>query len=292
MTHSISAAIRNIMFLSALMLCQLACSQTTTVEVTDPRPVAEAVAQLERIYGWPITYEDPIIVYGSRMEDITEQVQRAPGLSHRVMGRKEGRLSFTFRLPSSLPDYGGDPLQYKTEAEKAIMDALASILKSYAASGAPETFAVREEDGIFHMVPTGFLNKEGKLQPMEPILDTKITIVSKQRTRQSLLDEICQSLTNASEIDVECLLPFDSRAMQKETTISGSDVVARTLISQLMAELTAPTTVDVFIYGPDGEKVPKRAVLSEPSRLYSWQLLYGIGDGYALSAHRVALADR
>ena len=44
--------------------------------MSDPRPVAEAVRRLEVAYGWPITYEDPPLVYPGDLEDVTSSVRK------------------------------------------------------------------------------------------------------------------------------------------------------------------------------------------------------------------------
>lgn len=44
---------------AALLLCQWGRAQSTTVQITDSRPVADAAMRLDGIYGVPINYEDP-----------------------------------------------------------------------------------------------------------------------------------------------------------------------------------------------------------------------------------------
>ena len=293
MPRPIITASKNILLFSSLVFCQMVHSQSKTVEITDRRPIAAAIAQLEAIYGWPINYEDPITVNKSRMEDVSTLIQSTNDSSHPVMAHKRGTLSFTYREVKSLPSWGGSPDQFKAETETAIADALASILAGYTASGAPETFSIREEDGTFSVVSTAFLNKEGKIEIMTPILDTRITILPKPRTRLNLLDEICQTLNSTTGIRVDCVIPFALRAMEEPTNISGANVTARSLLHKLLAELTTPEKDYTFVYGPKGEKLRKQIVIADQlSRSASWQLLYAVGDGYGQSAHLVAAVDK
>jgi len=69
MSHQISVT-KSILLLSGLALSQLVYAQSKTVTVNDPRPVAKAAQMLETIYHWPITYEDPITVNESLLEDL------------------------------------------------------------------------------------------------------------------------------------------------------------------------------------------------------------------------------
>jgi hypothetical protein len=145
------------------------------------------------------------------------------------------------------------------------------------------TFKVTQEDGIFHVVPTNFVNKDGKLEQKTPILDTRITILPKQRTRIDLFGEICQSLTKSTGIPIhEGTFPRNGPQARISTSISGSDVTARSLLSQLMAEFAAPQYSDIVVEGPDGQRRVKNLLVHEKASL-TWKLLYAPGWGYALN---------
>ena len=298
MPRQISAITKSILLLSILALSQLACAQSKTVSVNDPRPVAKAVQMLENIYGWPITYEDTVTVNESLLEDVTEQVRsdpdptHDPDPSHRVIVQKGGTLSFSYKLPTPGASQGGGRPQSKAETEADVANALSSVLEGYANSRGLETFAVTEEDGVFHVFPINFLNDAGKLQQMIPILDTKITIPPKQRTRVALLQEICRSLTDSTGISVvPGMFPFNGEQPKIITTISGSDVTARSLLSKLLAEWGARYSRDVVVGLPNGPR-EKRNVILDKGAPMTWQLFFGPGWGYALNIHKVTLQDQ
>jgi hypothetical protein len=293
MSNIITTHTRNILFFSCLALCQMAYTQSKTVDVTDPRPVANAVEQLEKIYGWPITYEDPIYVHESQLHDVTEQVQHTSNPSYRTIIPKDIALSFSYKPPSSGPSQRDEQQQTQSDTEVAVFDALKSVLDGYAAAGGSVTFTITEENGVFHVVPTNYLNKEGKVQQMTPILDTKITILSKQRTAADLLSEICQTLTQTTGIQIGVgMIPF-KLFMRHTTTLSGSNVTARSLLSQLLAEAGAPITRDVTLDGPDDQRFTQNRVVWKGASL-SWQLFYGPPpDGsYALNIRGVTLVNK
>jgi hypothetical protein len=276
---------------AGLTLCQSALSQTKTEEVTDPRPVAEAVQMLERIYGIPITYEDPIAVNESQLQDVTEQVQRTPDPTHRVIVQKNLTLSFEYKPSASVITSGVEVRQTQGETEAAVADALSSVLDGYVVAGGPATFTVVAENGVFHVAPTNFLNKDGKLQLITPVLDTKITILPKQRTALSLLNEICEALTKASGIQVGAGTVPMNLFMRSTTAISGSDVAARSLLSRLLVQLATPISHNVVFDGPDGKKLTRKRDMYKSVPL-SWQLLYGPGWGYVLNIHPVIAANK
>src|SRR6266850_1436693 len=76
-----------------------------TLTVNSGRPVAEAAWELEKKYGWVITYEDPIYVNSGEIVDVTTQVRRdldhyKPGEAPRVFVPKGGELSISFNVNS------------------------------------------------------------------------------------------------------------------------------------------------------------------------------------------------
>ena len=262
-------------------------SQFETVTVSDPRPVAAAVKQLEAIYEWPITYEDPMTVNDHRLEDVTEQVQRTPNPSRRVIIQKSVTLLFTYQVTPPGSSSDEESGQTRRNREAAISDALTSVLDGYAASGGPETFTVRAEGGIFHVAPINFLNKEGTLQESTRILDTKITILPKQRTKAALFQEICKSLSKTTGIYIEeGAFPRQGSETETPTTISGSDVPAYFLLNQLLAELSTPVYRGLTFEGADNEKVTQRQRTWNGGPM-SWELFYGPGCGYTLNVYAI-----
>lgn len=263
--------------------------ESKTVTVSDPRPVAKAVQLLENVYGVPITYQDPIAIHESQLqEDVKHTTDNQVVVRH---FQKWGSLSFTYRLPAPSPLPGARP-QRSIETEAQVADALSSVLEGYTASGGPLNFTVKEEEGVFHIEPTNFVNKDGKLQQMVPILETRITILPKERTRQGLLFDICQSLTQSTGIPVEPgMFPFNGEQAQQITAISGSGVTALSLLSQMLEEWGAPHVKSVVVRGPGGQRVPMDAIVNKGLPM-SWQLFYAPGFGYVLNIHNLVSADK
>ena len=86
--------------------------------------------------------------------------------------------------------------------------------------------------------------------------------------------------------------PFNGGSLQAQakTTISGSDVTARSLLSMLLAEMAAPMSRDVIVQGPNGQRLT-RNIVDKGSPL-SWKLFYSPGWGYTLHIRRLTAAGR
>jgi hypothetical protein len=283
------ASVGNLVLLSGLTLWLPARAQNVNIEVSDPRPVAKAVAMIERIYGMPVTYEDPITEHPSQLEDVTDSVSRDPDRKRRIVVQKRMTLHFAYHQRNSLPSLNGNPEQFKAETETAVADAVASVLAGYAEAGGRVTFVVRREEGAFHVVPETFVDPDGKIEPMPPTLDTKITIPAGQRSREALLQDICAALTERTGTRFAGVV--NSGSMTLSTSISGEDIPAHTLISRLLAEIAAPVTREETSANASGEPRVRKVVVRESLGTLSWRLLYGAGSGYALNVHRVIMAD-
>lgn len=266
--------------------------QTITAEVEGGRPLAAAVDLLERVYSRPISYEDPMTVNAGELKDDIENFQRTPDPSHRIFVQKGRKITFQYKTPTSLPSWSGDPQQFKAETDKALTDALNSMLDGYATAGGPESFAVTSENGSAYVLPISFLAKEGKIQPTMAILDTKITIPPGTRTRIDLYMDICAALSKTTGTKVGASwFPVNGGSMQARspTTISGTDIPARTLLDQLLTEFEAEVWGNVPLSWPDGTtRLSHEVIIPSSAGSLSWRVLYGPGWGYFINFHPVS----
>jgi len=287
MVLPVKTTTQNGLLILGVLICQLTHAQTKSVSVTDPRPVAAAVELLETIYGWPITYEDPIAVNESRLEDVSKEAQRLRDPSHPVIIQREGTISFTYKVPSPDMVSNGNTNQLDHDRESAVSDALKSVLAGYNTSGSPETFTITEGNSILHVVPENYLTKRGTLQQLTPVLDNKITVLPKSRSRPDLFREICQSLSSVTGIHVGVgTFPNQGTETDTPTTIAGSDITARSLLNQLLSELSTPVYRDLTFQGGDGQMITRHSVVWNGGPM-SWELFYSPGWGYVLNIYQV-----
>ena len=100
---------RHVMSAMGLMVAFLgnASASPNTLTVQDPRPVAEAILELDMRYGWQITYEDPLYIHYSDLTDVTDtnwpgtpvqslsklQAAQQPGVNNRTLVPKGGAIT-------------------------------------------------------------------------------------------------------------------------------------------------------------------------------------------------------
>jgi hypothetical protein len=148
------------------------------ITVDDPRPVAAAVEAIQHASGQVITYEDPPIVHTSQT---TPMVSGGNG-DNALLMPKGGSLRFQLPASGSRAD---------------VEQSLEAMVANYNASRGAATFAVSHND-VIHVVPDKAMNDEGRLVPIVPVLDTKVTIDAKPRPAMELYGAILGAVSRAS----------------------------------------------------------------------------------------------
>ncbi|MGH6850112.1 MAG: hypothetical protein ACREDD_06660 [Methylocella sp.] len=187
--------------------------------VRDPTPVAKAIVELDKRYGWQITYEDLPLSHSSDMPHVTPLVQENGSLA-RGAAVPEGSLSF------ALPSAGQD--QAST---------VEGLVKTYNASGGGNEFAVVHGARLLHVVPR---KVRGLAGIVKPVLDTVITVEPKERTAMQLLDEICEKISIGANTDVFVGTVPINMLFNTKTSIGGSGKTARSMLEELILALGRP----------------------------------------------------
>jgi hypothetical protein len=139
------------------------------IDVTAPRPLAEAALLLEQRFGRMVTYED------------------APFHHPDDMIRDEGGRV--------IPRGGRIVVQYA--AEDNLQQVITKCLKAHTHSGYPGMFAAEESDDGYHIVPRGFRDAGGAMEERVPLLDTQITLPSNNRSGLQVVEEIALAVSAA-----------------------------------------------------------------------------------------------
>src|SRR5258705_4950464 len=168
---------------------------TEHLSVNNGRPVAEAAWELEKRYGWVITYEDPIYVHGSEINDVTLQVRRdldkyKPGQAPKVLVPKGGSLAITFKLTSD----DNTPVRPESVVQK--------LLEVNGAAGNGGSFRLEVSGPIVHVIPTAYKNSAGTLVPLQPVLDSLISIPAEERTGMQSLEALCAAVSEVTQTKV------------------------------------------------------------------------------------------
>jgi len=221
------------------------------------RPVAEAAAELEKRYGWVITYEDPIYVNDSEIADVTLQVRRdldkyKPGEAPKVLVPKAGKLSISLNVQS----HTGKPVN----APEAVVR---QLLNSNNRAGYAGRFRLKMNGEIMHIIPTAYKSKSGALVRQQAVFDSVITIPSQDRTVLQSLELLCDAISRSTGVKVVLGTIPDNLFYHSRSRVGAKRETARDFLVRLLA--TANTTVHL-----------------------SWRLLYGPGTRYyALNIHGV-----
>ena len=165
-------------------------TQTITIAVDDPRPMAAAVAKLEELSGIPINYED-MPVYASG--DLQERIPRNPNPLLKYFGARGGRLS----VPIAVDAAG------KLSGTQAVEAALAEVVAAYNSSGMPGAFHYQFLNGVFFVRPIRFRDASGVTQPMPSILAGPVTLTEEKRSSDETVRLILDQISKQAGIELK-----------------------------------------------------------------------------------------
>ena len=120
-------------FVLLILVASVSSGQTTSnvyISVDDPRPLAACIDEIEKKFGWVVTYEDPVYLNATEINDVTASVRR-DGKSYPGVLVPRGGL-FTFSC--------AQPIDGRSPADRAAL--LQALLRAYGANGNPGFFQV------------------------------------------------------------------------------------------------------------------------------------------------------
>lgn len=229
------------------------------ISVTDPRPVAGAILEIERRHGVAISYEDPPLVYADDIQDVAAQVSR--------------RLAeFAARgetpPPVLVPKGGTVRFSYETERSTVVPvnvtveRLLAEVLQSHVDAGNAGTFRIAPGRGMTHVIPVSARDATGAVSAVTPVLDAVIDVSLENTDGRQALRAVCEAVSRASGQTV-ALAEGISFNLFRTTPISIED--ARGVAREILVD-----------------------ILSQFRVRLSWSLLYGPGQPqYVLNIHRI-----
>jgi len=240
----------NIKNAAMIVVCQGQDQPPVKLSVNDPRPMAEAVKQLQEKYGWVITYEDPRLSNESDLLVETDPKHRQdhPG-GRRALTPKGGTLEISYFV---------SPVTGKPENPRALLQAL---LNAHAASDNPGRFELKQTGQVFHVIPEQVKDIRGRWVHQTSILGIPITFPEKERSVFETLGTITSALSSAAQMRIVIgAIPLNL-FVRHRTTQSASSELAR----------------DVLI-----------RTLDSTNRKFSWRLLHDPGvNMFALNVRSV-----
>lgn len=210
--------------------------EKTKLSIKSGRPVAEAIRALERDCGCAITYEDPLYVHPSEIEDVTESVRRdldkfPPGQAPRVFVPKSRSLDFEYDL-----------LLVKRNPTRVVQD----LVAANKSQGNPGRFRVEKGGQVIHVIPTAFKNNEGRLARQASVLDTVISPPSFNRPLQ-VLREICNQISQKTQTRVIVGAVPLNRLVSDQESRETEPQKARDILVRLLG----PSSSWQLFYGPE-----------------------------------------
>ena len=226
--------------------------------VTDPRPVALAIAVLSERHGIAITYEDPRYEFEGDLKDVTSEVARSPiKPGQRILVPLGGALELTYSI---------SPTSGKPEQVDAL---IRKILDTHVAGGRGSQFELTQEGNTFHVVPVMLKCSQGTWKATTSVLNTPINVAIEQRSGIQMVDAICEALTAAARVRVVVgIEPWNAMA-NAQIVDGGTNEAAGAMLSRVLQQLTRQTAKRL---GKDFE------------RPFVWQLLFDpTTQSYALN---------
>lgn len=179
--------------------------QDISIAVVEPRPLASVVEQLEKRFGWVVTYEDPSYVHESEIADVTAAVSRNPGSSKKVFVPLGG--SFAFRYQLSLPPQAQAPA------------VLAALIEQYNGSQLAGRFRLLTTDRTYHVLPAMAKDDLAALRPYRSILDATISIPDGDRNALEMLEAILNAVKATG--DTRLAMGTVPMGLLSRTTVQG-----------------------------------------------------------------------
>ena len=226
-----------------------------SIFVDDPRPLQAVVLELERRFGWIITYEDPEYLFAPEIKDVRYTVSRDPKFERPVLIPAGGPFTFSYTLPP-------------TGATASPQDALlGALLDQYRQSGYAGTFRLERTGLAYHVVPAMARDETGVLRPYGSILDRRISLPDREVNGFEMFASIVAAVKGSGEQRLVLGVVPISGLGQIRVRIAADDESARSVLVRTLASIHP--------------------------RL-SWQLLCGPGDGgsCALNIHEVLPVSR
>jgi len=138
------------------------------------------------------------------------------------------------------------------------------LLAARAESGNSATFRIEKAEDVVHVIPNTVKDASGKLASNKSLLDTVITLPSKERTGLQTLEDLCEAISKANQLHVVVGTIPSGMFLRHKDQHGIASLKARDALIQLLKRTS------------NGAKL-------------SWQLLYDPGlKMYALNLHVVS----
>jgi hypothetical protein len=208
--------------------------------VNEPRPLAAVVQELERRFGWIITYEDPAYLFAPEIQDIRYS-RRAGKFDRPLLVPSGGAFAFSYTLVPTGPT--------RTPQEAL----LGALLDQYHQSGYAGTFRLVRTGLVYHVVPAMTRDETGVLRPYGSILDRKISLPDREVDGFEMFASFVDAVKRSGEPRLELgTLPFSGLGRIRLRT-GAYEESARSVLMRILASLHPRLSWRLLCSPGDGE---------------------------------------
>jgi hypothetical protein len=222
--------VRTLLLLSAFAAAGLRAQTPIHMEFNDPRPLAAAIAQLEKKLGIPINYEDPRFACPTEIQEVTDQVQspaqRAANPNAHIIVPRHATLSFDY-VPPSFP---GDVLALLTQ-----------LCERYESKGYPGRFTVKQVGRVPTVEPNAARRADCVWAAATPVMETRIGFPAQTRNASEALQLIFETLTRTAGVKVGIASLPILGFVYRSVTLGAGDEPAGEVLMRLFEQLSVST---------------------------------------------------
>lgn len=205
--------------------------ERVSISVDEGRPLAAVVRELERRFGWIITYEDPAYLFAPEIKDVRHL--RRDGKDLPLLVPRGGPFTFSYTLPPTSPT---------TSPQEALLGAL---LDQYHQTGYAGRFRLERTGPVYHIVPEMAKDESGVLRPYASILDTKISLPDEEVNGMELIESIVAAVHESGD----ARLRGSSALRGVRVRIAARDESVRSILVRMFASV-APRLSWRLLCGP------------------------------------------
>ena len=169
----------------------LNAQKSFSLRVNDPRPLKEAIDELERQLGLPINYEDPVYLDPNDAIDITDQVQNA--------AQKARNPTVRIKIPKGGELFLESPISLVQPKMADLVSILVLLRQAHEGKGFAGRFEISQISSTISVEPVGSRDTTGQWKRSTSALNSPVTIPAIQRnafeTLTLLLDQVSKSIS-------------------------------------------------------------------------------------------------
>jgi hypothetical protein len=232
-------------FVAALTATVTCLGQTSpTVDVSDPRALAQAALQLERLIGVAINYEDVPYAYAGDISNVTASVmtpaQRAASPVAQIIVPRGGEISVDLMQVPGLAQPSALSLTTLVSAAPLIE----ALIAAHSAKGFPGVYTSTSSNGAFYIIPKQVRDVSGALTNVVPALDAKVNLPYQERTAADTLDAILQQASQVNGVEIGLgSAPFNVM-LSTSVSMSAANETARSVLGRMLLTLASQTLPD------------------------------------------------